>query len=150
MLSDLGKNQLGLDISRERDRFGSYFVGLKIREQSDTSPPLITGNTSVEINISPQPENTNVISKLWTMVMDKVTDMMDYVMDESLDGDECYDCDGKNEKSRELKNNVECVSECNIHNQRKQNRRKKTKVESFLICHHRESNQKAKVIQNMR
>ena len=27
LLSDLGKNQLGLDIRKERDRFGSYFVG---------------------------------------------------------------------------------------------------------------------------
>ncbi|HEY9769058.1 MAG TPA: hypothetical protein V6C71_11285, partial [Coleofasciculaceae cyanobacterium] len=80
LLSDLGKNQLGLDIRKERDREGAYFVGLKIRDESDTSPPLITGNSEVEINISPRPENTNVISKLWTMVMDRVTNMMDYVL----------------------------------------------------------------------
>ncbi|MBW4533209.1 MAG: hypothetical protein KME09_04665 [Pleurocapsa minor HA4230-MV1] len=154
LLSDLGKNQLGLDISRERDRHGSYFVGLKIREQSDTSPPLITGerpcfklkgifhsacfgledsvpkaadahpkgNTSVEINISPQPENTNVISKLWAMVMDRVTTVMEYVMDETIDNDECDDCpkgyrsayDGIFEKSRELENNVEFQTGCNM------------------------------------
>ena len=121
LLSDLGKNQLGLDMRKERDRFGSYFVGLKIRDESDTSPPLITGNSKVEINISPKPENTNVISKLWTMVMDRVTDMMDYVMDESIDGDECpkgyrsaYDgCDGIIKKSSELENNVEHGSKCN-------------------------------------
>ena len=47
LLSDLGKNQLGLDIKRERDRFGSYFVGLKIRDVNDDEPPLITGNAEV-------------------------------------------------------------------------------------------------------
>ena len=51
LLSDLGLNQLGLKISKERDRNGSYFVGLKIRGENDTEPPLITGNTSVVINV---------------------------------------------------------------------------------------------------
>ena len=35
LLSDLGQNQLGLDIRKERDRLGSYFVGLKIRTAED-------------------------------------------------------------------------------------------------------------------
>ncbi|NJK58616.1 MAG: DNA primase, partial [Pleurocapsa sp. SU_5_0] len=47
LLSDLGKNQLGLDIRKERDRFGSYFVGLKIRDVNDDEPPLITGDAEV-------------------------------------------------------------------------------------------------------
>ena len=130
LLSDLGKNQLGLDIKRERDRFGSYFVGLKIRDVNDDSPPMITGerkcpelkgifhahpkgNTEVVINTSPQPENTNVINRLWTMVMDKVTDVIDYVMDESTDSDEYDGCDDKNEKSPELENSVESKANCN-------------------------------------
>ena len=46
--------------------------------------------------------------------MDKVTDVMDKVMDESTDSDECYDCDGKNEKSDELENNVESKVSCNM------------------------------------
>ena len=113
LLSDLGKNQLGLDIKKERDRFGSYFVGLKIRDVNDNSPPLITGNSEVIISASPKPENTNVINRLWTMVMNKVTDMMDYVMDESIDSEECDECDGKNENSPEFKNSVESKVNCN-------------------------------------
>ncbi|MDJ0597110.1 MAG: hypothetical protein QNJ72_45330 [Pleurocapsa sp. MO_226.B13] len=52
LLSDLGNNQLDLDISRERDRHGSYFVGLKIRGDNEDLPPLITGNTTVAIKNS--------------------------------------------------------------------------------------------------
>ena len=48
------------------------------------------------------------------MVMDKVTDMMVTVMGESTGSDECYDCDGKNEKSDEFKNNVEFQTGCNM------------------------------------
>ena len=114
LLSDLGKNQLGLDIRKERDRFGSHFMGLKIRDVNDDEPPLITGNASVIINASPKPENTNVINRLWTMVMDKVTDMMNSVMDESTGSDECYECDGKNKNSPELESNEEIKVNCNI------------------------------------
>ena len=121
LLSDLGKNQLGLDIRKERDRFGSYFVGLKIRDVNDREPLLITGNTKVVINASPKLENTNVINRLWTVVMDKVTDMMDYVMGETIDSDECDGCDGKNERSSELENSVESNVDCNtvIKNEKK-------------------------------
>ena len=134
LLSDLGKNQLGLDIRRERDRSGSYFVGLKIRDVNDDSPPMITGerkcpelkgifhphpkgNTKVVINTNFQLENTNVINRLWTMVMDKVTDVIDYVMDESIDGDECDDCDDKIKKSPGLENSVESKANCNTRNE---------------------------------
>ena len=41
---------------------------------------MITGNTEVAINVDPVPNNTNVINRVWTMVMDKVTDVIDYVM----------------------------------------------------------------------
>ena len=107
LLSDLGQNQLGLDIKRERDRYGSYFAGLKIREVEDDSSPLITGNAEVVINVSSKPENTNVINRVWTMVMDKVTDVIDYVMDETIDSDECAECDGIIKNSSELGNSVE-------------------------------------------
>ncbi len=113
LLSDLGNNQLDLDISRERDRMGSYFVGLKIRGDFDDSPPLITGNTTVAINVSPSTSSTNVIDKLWTVVMDKVTAVMDYVMDESIDSDGCDGCDGKKKKSDKFKEAVKTLVENN-------------------------------------
>jgi putative DNA primase/helicase len=128
----LGKNQLGLEIKKERDRFGSYFVGLKIRDVNDTSPPLITGNSEVVINTKSSFSSTNVISKLWTMVMDKVTDVIDYVMDESIDNDECDEYDGKNEKSSELENSVKFESECNIHNQKQNQKKDKSREFSDL------------------
>ena len=102
-----------MDISKERDRFGSYFVGLKIRDINDNSPPLITGNSEVITNVNCQPENINVINRLWTMVMVKVTDMMDYVMGESTVSDRCDGCDGIIEKSSELENSVESKVNCN-------------------------------------
>ena len=154
LLSDLGKNQLGLDIRKERNRFGSYFVGLKIRGENDHEPPLITGNTEVlkdlsrivgdtathiVINASPYSENTNVINRLWTMVMDKVTNvlkdtaphMIDYVMDESIDSDGCDECpkgyrsayDGIIKKSPEFNNNVKSPSKCNTETEQGLNKR---------------------------
>jgi putative DNA primase/helicase len=131
LLSDLGKNQLGLEISKERDRYGSYFVGLKIRSESDHEPPLITGNTSVVINTSPEKNNTNVINRLWTMVMDKVTDVMDCVMDESIDSDESDGCDGKFKKSPEFRNSAENESECNT--QQQSNSESNNDLEQSLI-----------------
>jgi putative DNA primase/helicase len=131
LLSDLGKNQLGLEISKERDRYGSYFVGLKIRSESDHEPPLITGNTSVVINTSPEKNNTNVINRLWTMVMDKVTDVMDCVMDESIGSDRCDGCDGKFKKSPEFRNSAENESECNT--QQQSNSESNNDLEQSLI-----------------
>ena len=116
LLSDLGQNQLGLDIRRKRDRNGSYFVGLKLRSSNDESAPMITGNTEVAINVDPVPNNTNVINRVWTMVMDKVTDVIDYVMDESVAGDGCDKCDGKIQNSSETKNDVETEIESSIEN----------------------------------
>ena len=118
LLSDLGQNQLGLDIKRERDRNGSYFVGLKLRSSNDESAPMITGNTKVVINANSKLENTNVITKLWTMVMDKVTDVIDYVMDESVAGDGCGECDSKNKNFSKIKNDVENKVACNTKTER--------------------------------
>ena len=47
------------------------------------------------------------------MVMDKVTDVIDYVMDESIASDRCDECDGKNENSSEIKNSVDTKVNCN-------------------------------------
>ena len=117
LLSDLGKNQLGLDINRERDRNGSYFVGLKIRPSEDDSPPMITGNSQVAINVNPQLKNTNVIKELWTRVMDKVMDVMELVMDESINSDGCDGCDGKKQKSLKTEDSVKTKTECNTKNE---------------------------------
>jgi putative DNA primase/helicase len=117
LLSDLGKNQLGLEINRERDRYGSYFVGLKIRSDDDPSPPLITGNTSVVINTKPPLSNTNVINRLWTMVMDKVSLVMELVMDETIGSDKSEECDGKFQKSPESDERVVELVKCNTKQQ---------------------------------
>ena len=112
LLSDLGKNQLGLDIRKERDRFGSYFVGLKIRDVNDNSPPMITGNSEAAINVSCQPENTNVlkdtaphiINQLWTMVIGKVTKAIDKLVDESI---ESHENQNQHQDSPKLENAVQ-------------------------------------------
>jgi putative DNA primase/helicase len=129
LLSDLGKNQLGLEIKKERDRYGSYFVGLKIRGENDPSPPLITGNTSVlkdtathiVINTNPPTSNTNVINRVWKMVMDKVKDVIVTVMDETIDSDECDGCDGIFQKSSnnqiKAKTQVQCSTEKQVDNE---------------------------------
>ncbi len=119
LLSDLGKNQLDLDISKQRDRSGSYFVGLKIRADEDDSPPLVTGNTSVAINVIPSSSSTSVISKLWAMVMEKVTVVMDYVMNESTDSDGCDGSDGILQKSDESLERVKTESQCNTKTRQK-------------------------------
>ncbi|MDJ0590000.1 MAG: phage/plasmid primase, P4 family [Pleurocapsa sp. MO_226.B13] len=125
LLSDLGNNQLDLDISRERDRSGSYFVGLKIRDDFDDSPPLVTVNTSVVIDKYEATDNTNVIKTkegadstnvincLWGMVMNKLSDVMDYVMDKSIDGDGCDGSDSNFEKSSKNCSLVESPTESN-------------------------------------
>ena len=109
---------VGLDLRKERDRSGSYFVGLKIRDRDDNSPPLITGNTKVVINVNPPSKNTNVINKLCTMVMDKVIDVIDRVMDETVASDECDGCDGIIKKSSNNQARVKSKTERNTKNER--------------------------------
>ncbi|PSB08793.1 hypothetical protein C7B62_15615 [Pleurocapsa sp. CCALA 161] len=85
LLSDLGKNQLGLDIERERDRFGSYFTGLKIRTEEEDKPPMITGEQKYH-NIPPASSNNNIntIHRVWTMVINKVTTAIEKIIDDGL------------------------------------------------------------------
>lgn len=76
LLSDLCSNQLELDgVKRERDRNGRYFVGLKIRSDGDSDPPLIIG----------QPV---------TGVTDSVTDSVTTKTPMSA---KCDECDGSNQ-----------------------------------------------------
>ena len=91
LLSDLCKNQLGLNIQKERDRQGSYFLGLKIRDEYDEQPLLITGK------ITPQksdPLSHHITHDTLPTVTDMIDIVTDNVTDESLDGDKCDGCDG--------------------------------------------------------
>ena len=91
LLSDLCQNQLKLDVEKGRDRYGSYFSGLKIRGESDDEPPLITGELSPPV-INPPPQHTTNIT--WSAVTDTPDSVTDSVTDESIGGDECDGCDG--------------------------------------------------------
>jgi putative DNA primase/helicase len=75
LLHDLCVNQLGLEIGKGRDRNGSYFLGLKIRD-CDDDDPLLIGD-----------------------VMDKSPPVLDAVMPQSLGSDGCAGCDGIFDKS---------------------------------------------------
>jgi putative DNA primase/helicase len=65
------------------------------------------------------------------MVMDKVTDVMDCVMDESIGSDRCDGCDGKFKKSPEFRNSAENESECNT--QQQSNSESNNDLEQSLI-----------------
>ena len=89
LLSDVCLNQLGCQVEKGRDRYGSYFLGLKIRGQGDEDAPLfVTG----------LPNNTNNTESVMDTVMDNVTDS---VTDESTGGDRC---DGYDRKTYNLLN----------------------------------------------
>ena len=47
VLFDLLKNQLKLDVKKGRDFKGSYFENIRLRYESDTTPPLITDMTTM-------------------------------------------------------------------------------------------------------
>ena len=51
------------------------------------------------------------------MVMDKVMDVIDYVMTETIADDKCYECDGIFQKSPELENSIERKLGCNTNKQ---------------------------------
>lgn len=51
-------------------------------------------NLSSEVETTSLLSNTNVINKLWMMVMETVMDIIDYVMDESIGSGRCDGCDG--------------------------------------------------------
>ena len=84
LLSDLCKNQLGLEVEKDRDRDGSHFKGLKIREESDEDPPLITGSQT-----STMSQNNTLPS-----VTDSIDNVTAPVIDETLASDGSDGCDG--------------------------------------------------------
>ncbi len=84
LLSDLCQNQLGLEVEKDRDRDGSHFKGLKIREESDEDPPLITGSQNSTMS------QNNTLSS----VTDSIDNVTNTVMDETLASDGCDGCDG--------------------------------------------------------
>ena len=102
---------------------------------------FICGAAECGINVSPQPENTNVINTVWTMVMDRVMNVIDNVMDENIAGDECDGCDGKNKNSSELENKVELSLRCNTKNE--SSLEKKEISKEFFIMPSYPSQQKA-------
>ncbi|MGK7948468.1 MAG: phage/plasmid primase, P4 family [Xenococcaceae cyanobacterium] len=92
LLSDVCLNQLGRQVEKgrdhalrasEADRYGSYFLGLKIRGKGDEDAPLfVTGLFNT----------TGNTESVMDTVMDNVTDG---VTVESTGGDGCYGCDDK-------------------------------------------------------
>ena len=83
LLSDLCLNQLGCQVEKGRDRYGSYFLGLKIRGQGDEDAPLfVTGlfdttyNTEMDIG-------------------DVTNSVMDTVTAETIASDQCDRYDSK-------------------------------------------------------
>ncbi len=83
LLSDVCLNQLGCQVEKGRDRYGSYFLGLKIRGDGDEDAPLfVTGLSDVT-------HNTEVD------IGDVTNSVMDTVTVETLAGDECDRCDSK-------------------------------------------------------
>ncbi|WP_013334786.1 phage/plasmid primase, P4 family [Gloeothece verrucosa] len=53
LLHDLSLNQLNLNVTKGRDRYGAYLLGLKLRDDEDLDPLLISGS-------SPPPSPTNL------------------------------------------------------------------------------------------
>ncbi|WP_052055874.1 phage/plasmid primase, P4 family [Myxosarcina sp. GI1] len=81
LLSDLLNNQLRLNVEKGRDRLGSFIRGLRLRDATDDEPPLITnGSKKTKADSS----STNVVNKLWNLVMEKVVKAIDCLMDEDV------------------------------------------------------------------
>jgi putative DNA primase/helicase len=94
LLHDLCVNQLGFDVGKGRDRNGSYFLGLKIREPSDDDP-LLLGT-----------------------VMDNPRFVTDSVMSQNLNGDGCDGCDGIFQTSHKLIEAKKEKTQCDCEQQR--------------------------------
>jgi putative DNA primase/helicase len=84
LLSDLCKNQLQLNVGRSRDRNGSFFLGLKIREQEDQDSLLISNVAASDVSTG-------------DLMTDSDGCVTDSVMDKSPASDECDRCDGLSE-----------------------------------------------------
>ncbi len=83
LLSDVCLNQLGCQVEKGRDRYGSYFVGLKIRGDGDEDAPLfVTGlfNTTDDTEVD---------------IGDVTNSVTDSVTAETIAGDGSDGCDDK-------------------------------------------------------
>jgi putative DNA primase/helicase len=98
----------------ERNRHGSYFVGLKIRTEDDDKPPMITGERKCQNIQAPNQSNPNIINRVWTMVMDKVTTAIERIIDDGLgsESETEVETETQQEQSRspERESNVETQS----------------------------------------
>jgi putative DNA primase/helicase len=98
LLEDLCCNQLKLPgVKRGRDRYGSYFTGLKIRTDQDTAPRPITGSEPPEPPDTPPPSNP-------TPVTENLDVCDGFVTAETLNSDECDGCDAFFEVNEENEN----------------------------------------------
>lgn len=98
LLEDLCCNQLKLSgVKRGRDRYGSYFTGLKIRTDQDTAPRPITGNEPPEPPDTPPPSSPTPVTE-----NEDVSD--GFVTAETLDSDGCDGCDAFFEVNEENEN----------------------------------------------
>ncbi|WP_052056024.1 phage/plasmid primase, P4 family [Myxosarcina sp. GI1] len=77
LLSDLLNNQLRLNVEKGRDRFGSFIRGLRLRDATDDEPPLITNGA---VKTKTDSSSTNVVNKLWNLVIEKVMAVVNGVM----------------------------------------------------------------------
>ena len=104
LLYDLTINQLGLMVSKKRDRYGAFFEGLKLRSHQDDDPLLISGKNPPDTpppdgnggvpNLPSSPNNpTSPISNLQSPIS-SVMDCDGNVTAETLTGDGCDGCDG--------------------------------------------------------
>ncbi len=98
LLEDLCCNQLKFSgVKRGRDRYGSYFTGLKIRTDQDTAPRPITGSELPEPPDTPPPSNPTPVTEN--------EDVCDgFVTAQTLDSDGCDGCDPFLEVNEENEN----------------------------------------------
>jgi len=88
LLEDLCCNQLKIPgIKRGRDRYGSFFTGLRIRTKGDTDPRPITGNEP------PEPPDTPPRTDSPSVTEDS-GDCDESVTAETIASDGCDGCDG--------------------------------------------------------
>jgi putative DNA primase/helicase len=98
LLEDLCCSQLKIPgVKRGRDRYGSFFTGLKIRTQGDTDPRPITGDEPPEPPDTPPPTD-------YPTVTDNLGNCDEFVTAETVASDGCDGCDAFFEVNQENEN----------------------------------------------
>ena len=98
LLEDLCCSQLKIPgVKRGRDRYGSFFTGLKIRAQGDTDPRPITGDEPPEPPDTPPPTD-------YPTVTDNLGNCDEFVTAETVASDGCDGCDAFFEVNQENEN----------------------------------------------